>query len=157
MTIPANRRRPGRCAHCMVHAIWSKPTPRHGPHRRRGVIALVRAAQPTTGVVMLTTADDSEAILAALRATDAASSTTDFHRLERDRLSAREREVLPLLARGLTNPQIAQHLTISTHTVRSHVEHILTKLDVNDRTHAAVRAIELGYVTLGSAIASHPG
>jgi DNA-binding NarL/FixJ family response regulator len=82
---------------------------------------------------------------------------TDFPRLERDRLSAREREVLPLLARGLTNPQIAQHLTISTHTVRSHVEHILTKLDVNDRTHAAVRAIELGYVTLGSAIASHPG
>ena len=156
MTTPINGRRPGCCAHCMAHASWAKPTPRHGPHRRRGVIALVRAARPTTGVLILTTADDSEAALAVLRA-DRATSTTDYPRLARDRLSAREREVLPLLARGLTNPQIAKHLTISSHTVRSHVEHILTKLDANDRTHAAVRAIELGYVTLGSAIASHPG
>jgi DNA-binding NarL/FixJ family response regulator len=64
-----------------------------------------------------------------------------------DRLSAREREVLGLLARGYTNPEIARELFITPHTVKIHVEHILSKLGVSDRTQAAVRAIELGYVS----------
>jgi DNA-binding NarL/FixJ family response regulator len=64
-----------------------------------------------------------------------------------DPLSAREREVLALLARGYTNREIAEQLTITPHTVKVHVEHILSKLEVSDRTQAAVRAIELGYIT----------
>ena len=52
--------------------------------------------------------------------------------------------MLRLLAQGLTNPEIASSLTISVGTVKNHVEHILAKLNVSDRTQAAVRAIELG-------------
>jgi DNA-binding NarL/FixJ family response regulator len=59
-------------------------------------------------------------------------------------LSPREREVLHLLAQGLTNREIARTLTVSTSTIKIHVEHILAKLGVSDRTQAAVRAIELG-------------
>jgi DNA-binding NarL/FixJ family response regulator len=61
------------------------------------------------------------------------------------RLSAREHEVLDRLARGGTNREIAEELVITPHTVKIHVEHILAKLGVSDRTQAAVRAIELGY------------
>lgn len=59
-------------------------------------------------------------------------------------LSIRELEVLQLLAQGLTNREIAQTLTLSASTVKNHVEHILTKLGVSDRTQAAVHAFELG-------------
>ncbi len=61
-------------------------------------------------------------------------------------LSRREREVLQLLTQGQTNREIAQSLILSVSTVKIHVEHILAKLDVSDRTQAAVRAIELGLV-----------
>lgn len=60
------------------------------------------------------------------------------------RLSPREREVLHLLTQGQTNREIAGNLTVSVSTVKIHVEHILAKLGVSDRTQAAVRAIELG-------------
>lgn len=59
-------------------------------------------------------------------------------------LSQREREVLQLLAEGKTNREIAGNLTLSVSTVKIHVEHILAKLGVSDRTQAAVRAVELG-------------
>jgi DNA-binding NarL/FixJ family response regulator len=61
-------------------------------------------------------------------------------------LSPRECEVLHLLTQGQTNREIAQHLTVSVSTVKIHVEHILAKLGVSDRTQAAVRAIELGLI-----------
>ncbi|HEY1294777.1 MAG TPA: response regulator transcription factor [Chloroflexota bacterium] len=64
-----------------------------------------------------------------------------------DVLSSREHEVLELLARGCTNREIAEQLVITSSTVKVHVEHILAKLGVSDRTQAAVQAIELGYVT----------
>jgi DNA-binding CsgD family transcriptional regulator/PAS domain-containing protein len=59
-------------------------------------------------------------------------------------LSAREREVLVHLARGETNRQIGAALGLSAGTIKKHVEHILSKLGVGDRTQAAVRASELG-------------
>ena len=59
-----------------------------------------------------------------------------------DSLTHREVEVLKLLSRGQTNPQIARHLLFSVSTVKAHVRSILSKLDVSDRTQAAVRAIE---------------
>jgi DNA-binding NarL/FixJ family response regulator len=62
-------------------------------------------------------------------------------------LTSRELEVLRLLARGKTNRQIAQELVISVATVKVHVEHILAKLGVCDRTQAAVRASEFGLLT----------
>jgi DNA-binding NarL/FixJ family response regulator len=67
-------------------------------------------------------------------------------------LSERELDVLRLLARGATNREIADALTITPHTVKGHVEHILAKLGVSDRTQAAVRAIQVGLVTPGEQI-----
>jgi len=63
------------------------------------------------------------------------------------RLSPREREVLQLLTKGQTNREIARNLTVSMSTVKIHVEHILAKLGVSDRTQAAVRAVEMGLVS----------
>ena len=59
-------------------------------------------------------------------------------------LTEREIEVLRLLAQGQTNRQIAQNLVISTLTVKTHVQRIIGKLGVSDRTQAAVRAAQLG-------------
>ncbi len=62
-------------------------------------------------------------------------------------LTPRELEVLQLLAQGKSNPQIAQELVISRLTAKTHVERIIRKLEVSDRTQAALRSIELGLVT----------
>jgi DNA-binding NarL/FixJ family response regulator len=62
-------------------------------------------------------------------------------------LTPREIEVLRLLSRGQTNPQIAQNLEVSRGTVKIHVQHIISKLGVSDRTQAAVRAIEAGILS----------
>jgi LuxR family transcriptional regulator, maltose regulon positive regulatory protein len=59
-------------------------------------------------------------------------------------LSDRELEVLRLLATELTGPEIAHHLFVSVNTLRTHTEHIFTKLDVNTRRAAVRRATELG-------------
>ncbi len=65
-----------------------------------------------------------------------------------DILSEREREVLRLLARGLTNADIAERLHLSEGTVRNYVSAVLAKLDVSDRTQAAVIALRYGLVDL---------
>jgi DNA-binding NarL/FixJ family response regulator len=57
-------------------------------------------------------------------------------------LTPREVDVLKLLSQGQTNPQIARNLLFSVSTVKAHVRSILNKLEVSDRTQAAVRAIE---------------
>jgi DNA-binding NarL/FixJ family response regulator len=59
-------------------------------------------------------------------------------------LTPRETEVLSHLASGKTNRQIANELHLSLSTVKRHLEHILPKLGVSDRTQAAVKAVELG-------------
>jgi DNA-binding CsgD family transcriptional regulator len=61
------------------------------------------------------------------------------HKIQTD-LTAREIEVLRLIAKGATNTEISNILSISPHTVKSHVVHIFNKLGVNDRTQAAVWA-----------------
>jgi DNA-binding NarL/FixJ family response regulator len=60
---------------------------------------------------------------------------------ELDSLTEREREVLDCLARGLSNQEIARELDIRETTVRTHVGHVLMKLNLRDRTQAAVRAV----------------
>jgi DNA-binding CsgD family transcriptional regulator len=59
-------------------------------------------------------------------------------------ITPREREVLALLPKGYTNNEIAETLGISSGTVKIHIEHILSKLDLKDRTQAAVMASKLG-------------
>jgi DNA-binding NarL/FixJ family response regulator len=60
---------------------------------------------------------------------------------ETDMLTAREREILQLLADGMSNADVAQRLFISQETVKSHVRHILTKLEADTRTHAVAIAL----------------
>lgn len=63
------------------------------------------------------------------------------------RLTEREREVFLLVARGLTNQEIATELVISTHTAKTHVNRIMAKVHARDRAHLVILAYESGLVT----------
>jgi len=75
---------------------------------------------------------------AADAATEAAAGTRS--------LSPREREILKLLARGLSNAEVARALSVSRATVRTHLEHIYEKLEVSNRTEAVTEGIRQGLI-----------
>ena len=69
-------------------------------------------------------------------------------RMMRSNLTARELEILKMVVKGLTNKQIARVLKISSHTVRNHVNSVIEKLEVSDRTEAATTAIQRGIIEI---------
>ena len=137
------------------------------------IIAL-RNEDPDCRVIVLTTYDGDEDIYRAFQAGARSYLLKDMHRDElleairavhngqrfippavanrlaermpRSDLTARELEVLKLIVKGMSNKEIARSLTITEGTVKIHVNNILSKLGVSDRTKAATTAIQRGIV-----------
>jgi DNA-binding NarL/FixJ family response regulator len=82
------------------------------------------------------------------KATIEAERRTDHRQWGPWSLTQRELEVLQLLAEGATNGEISQRLYISPKTTKNHLAAIFQKLDVTNRTHALVRAVVMGLVTI---------
>ncbi|GGX07006.1 DNA-binding response regulator [Streptomyces malachitofuscus] len=84
------------------------------------------------------------------RRRERASAETAATPARLDALTAREVETLRLLARGLSNAEIATTLFVSEHTVKTHVSNVLSKLALRDRVQAVICAYETGLITPGS-------
>jgi len=104
---------------------------------------LLKNVEPSELARAVRTADAGEALIdpaVAARLVDALASD---HRPQQP-LTAREQDVLDLLARGYANKRIARELGIAEKTVKTHVSHVLAKLGVSDRTQAALYATRAG-------------
>jgi DNA-binding NarL/FixJ family response regulator len=139
-------------------------------------IIAIRQADPNANLIILTTYDTDEDIYRGLRAgarsyllkdtpvdeildvIRAVAAGKKFiptrvgmrlaERIESEELSDREQEVLRLIAQGKTNSEIGTALGIAESTVKFHVNHVLTKLGVSDRTQAVIQAAKRGLVDL---------
>jgi two-component system, NarL family, response regulator LiaR len=153
-----------------------------------GVLTQIKQDRPATEVLMLTSSQDDQHLLAAIRAGALAYlpktagvdrvvtavraaargesvlepriaarlvrevRQASFRRRPLDQLSPRELEVLAALARGRANRQIAKALQISEETVKAHVSSILAKLQLADRTQAAIFGLQQRLVPLDQAL-----
>jgi DNA-binding NarL/FixJ family response regulator len=144
-----------------------------------GAIKAIKAQQPSSRIIVLTTYDSDADILHAIEAGATGYLLKDAPREElfrairaaargdsvlapavaarimtrmrapaEENLSAREIEVLELVAKGANNKEIGKSLHISTATVKTHLIHIYGKLGVDDRTAAVITALEKGIITL---------
>ncbi|WP_375400008.1 response regulator [uncultured Amnibacterium sp.] len=104
-----------------VRAVAAGETPIAQPVLQRIVTEFVRTATPPVGASVV------------------------------EKLTERERTVLTLLARGLTNPEIAAELVVTPATVKTHVANLLSKLELRDRVQAVIFAYESGFIARGDA------
>jgi len=112
---------------------------------------LLKRARPDEVVraIRLLAAGDSLLFPAAIRELAArhAPARPAAGGLDSTGLTDREAEVLRLMAEGLSSAEIAERLVVSAETVKTHVGHLLTKLDARDRTQAVIRAYHSGFIT----------
>jgi len=109
------------------------------------VSAGLAALAPETLAALLTpTAPNVEDLLA----TPGAGSSPPPAEPERDALTPREREVLEMLAEGLSNKEIAWRMNISEHTVKFHLASVFAKLDVSTRTEAVMQGLRRGLLMM---------
>ncbi len=133
--------------------LWSYPsTANFTP----SIIPIAYAQQPLgiiafSGNKVVLSNDDKQTIqglagilgMSMMRASKQTASPEDLHLL--DSLTPREREVFALLPYGHSNAELGKLLEIAPGTVKIHVERVLNKLGLKDRTQAAVKAVELGF------------
>lgn len=112
------------------------------PVTRRRLAALLRA---DPDIVLVAAAADADLVLGERVVATAAPATVPR---EGAALTGRELEVLRLVARGLSNKEIAATLDLSTHTVKYHLASVLEKLGVSSRTEAVSLGIRTGLVPL---------
>ncbi len=111
---------------------------------------LLKRARPQEIVQALRTVALSDSLLfpTAIRTLAARHGTgRGADRLRRAKLTEREGEVLELMAKGLSNAEIAAGLVVSVETVKTHVGNLLAKLQARDRTQAVIAAYESGFVS----------
>jgi two-component system, NarL family, response regulator LiaR len=108
---------------------------------------LLKDVEPAELVRAIRTVDDGEALLHPAVAARLMEELSETERpAPEEALTAREREVLELIARGLPNKLIARDLEIAEKTVKTHVSSILSKLGLTDRTQAALYAVRSGLI-----------
>jgi DNA-binding NarL/FixJ family response regulator len=116
---------------------------------------LLKDASPEQLIAAIHVVAEGEAVLAptvtrrVVEAFARIPAADDALRGALESLTAREREVLRLLARGRSNAEIARELFVSEATAKTHVRHVLSKLDLRDRVQAVVFAYESGLVRAG--------
>ena len=116
---------------------------------------LLKDASPEQLIAAIQVVAEGEAVLAptvtrrVVEAFARIPAADDALRAALDSLTAREREVLRLLARGRSNAEVARELIVSEATAKTHVRHVLSKLDLRDRVQAVVFAYESGLVRAG--------
>lgn len=141
-----------------VPSLWTLPVQQedHGLHcvhlpiayqqRAVGMLALL-SATPLSQSQLNTLYSFCGLLGFALYGKPQASANIDDSYVQK--LTPREREVFALLPSGASNATLAQKLGISPGTVKIHIERILSKLSLNDRTQAAVKAVEAGFKSEG--------
>ncbi len=141
-----------------VPSLWTlqtnnEPTPLHCYHlpiacqqRAVGLLGLI-TGNPLSPASLQVLHSVCGLLGFALQGQAQSNSTIDDSYLQK--LTPREREVFALLPSGPSNAALAQKLGISPGTVKIHIERILSKLDLNDRTQAAVKAVEAGFKSDG--------
>lgn len=110
---------------------------------------LLKRSRPAEVVEAIRVVAYGESLLfpAAIRQLAGAYAPRGGDGLDRARLTAREAEVLRLMATGLSNVEIAAELVVGVETVKTHVGNVLAKLGARDRTQAVIAAYESGFVT----------
>jgi DNA-binding NarL/FixJ family response regulator len=114
---------------------------------------LLKRTPPDDIIAAIRTVASSESLLfpeaiRALALAHAGAQPSQPAGLDKYQLTDREQEVLRLMAKGLSNAEIAGELILGLQTVKTHVANVLAKLNARDRTQAVIRAYESGFVPL---------